>query len=271
MGAKRYVDRVLYRLGLAPDPRWERVRRRLATEYLRGHGLEIGALNEPLQVPPEVTVDHLDCRSREENIARHPEIDANEIVEPRYIDDGFTLTAIAGGSQDFVIANHVLEHAPTPLQAPANWARVLSPGGVLFVTVPIAEHCFDRGRSLTSLDHLVEDYELYRRGELDEVRRRNHEHYREWPAVSVPNRQRERGEVPETLSAEELASWARQMTGDNAEIHFHTFSAGSFAEILTYFTCHVAHGMHVEDIAATREVTAILRKEREGATHSKRA
>ncbi|MCP6623602.1 class I SAM-dependent methyltransferase, partial [Klebsiella pneumoniae] len=78
---------------------------------------------------------------REENIRKFPELDAASIVPTDYLEDGFTLASIPDCSQDFVIANHVLEHASNPLQVLSNWARVLRPGGTLFITVPIGSRC----------------------------------------------------------------------------------------------------------------------------------
>jgi ubiquinone/menaquinone biosynthesis C-methylase UbiE len=40
---------------------------------------------------------------------------------------------LADSSQDFVIANHLLEHLPDPIGALKEWYRVLRAGGTLFL------------------------------------------------------------------------------------------------------------------------------------------
>jgi len=77
------------------------------------------------------------------NIKRFPELNASEIVVTDCIDDGFNLTTIPEESQDFLIANHVLEHAPNPIQVLINWTKVLKRNGIFFITVPIGKKCFD--------------------------------------------------------------------------------------------------------------------------------
>jgi hypothetical protein len=60
---------------------------------------------------------------------------------------------------------------------------VIRPGGVVFVTVPIVDRCWDAGRSTTPLQHFIEGYRLYTSGEaadLPMARERNREHYIEF-------------------------------------------------------------------------------------------
>ena len=63
---------------------------------------------------------------------------ASAVVETDVIDDGAGLGGFGDESLDFVIANHVLEHIEDPIAALSNWARVLRPDGVLFLTLPDA-------------------------------------------------------------------------------------------------------------------------------------
>ena len=73
-------------------------------------------------------------------------------LSPTIIDDGFELATIPPDSQDFVIANHLLEHAPNPLQTLLNWHRVLKKNGILFMTLPNGARNFDQGRALPPLN-----------------------------------------------------------------------------------------------------------------------
>jgi SAM-dependent methyltransferase len=194
MGLRTQLKRLGYRLGLLahPDLFWRR--REFSLLYIRGRGLEIGALHDPLPVRDGVVVEYVDVCGRQESIAKFPELDADKIVNPTHICDGFLLSSIPNSSQDFVIANHVLEHSPDPLRALTNWTRVLRPNGVLFTSLPIAEKCFDKGRVLTTLEHLVEDFELTTKGDYAALSERNRHHYEEFLTISNAAVARGRGE-----------------------------------------------------------------------------
>lgn len=236
-------------------------RQNVATRYLRGTGLEIGAMHFPLSVPDGVQVRYVDRLSKEEAIRRYPELDQSRMVDPDIIEDGFTLVSVPPRSQDFVIANHVLEHSPNPLQALQNWARVLRPGGVLYVTVPVAETCFDRGRSQTTIDHLIEDYALCRESRLEEFRARNLQHYEEWVRVSLPNVAREEGREPRAMTPGDVAEEVQRLADSHEEIHFHTFSAASFEALLTAYARVVDPGVQTTEVVDLGgEVIGILRK-----------
>lgn len=87
-------------------------RRYLSSKYLRGHGVEIGALGNPLPLPPGALTFYVDRVAREESQRIYPDASSNPHVEPDRVEDGFALPSIAAESLDFVIGNHVLEHAP---------------------------------------------------------------------------------------------------------------------------------------------------------------
>lgn len=212
---------------------WRLARRRYryAHRHLSGEGLEIGALNFPLKVPPHARVRYVDRATKEQSIRDFPALDPPKLVEPNFIEDGFTLASIPAASQSFVIACHVLEHSPNPLQALENWWRVLAQDGVLLLVVPLCDQCFDHGRALTTLAHMVEDYDSCAGVGIEGLARRNLQHYVEWLTVSTPNIQK-----TQPPSADDVASKANELAEQRAEIHFHTFSTQSFRELLAYFS-----------------------------------
>jgi SAM-dependent methyltransferase len=236
-------------------------RQEVASRYLRGEGLEIGAMHFPLPVPNGVKVKYVDRLSKQEAIQRYPELGGLRMVDPEIIEDGFTLASIPLQSQDFVIANHVLEHSPNPLQALENWTRVLRPGGVLYVTVPVAEKCFDKGRLQTTIDHLVDDYNLCRDSRFDEFRTRNLAHYEEWVRISQPNADREQGREPRVMTPGDLAEEVQRLAQSQEEIHFHTFAPASFEALLAAFTRGIGASVRVAEVVDLGgEVIGILRK-----------
>ena len=77
----------------------------------------------------------------------------------RYIAEASSLGAIATAAYDFVLSSHTLEHLANPLAALTEWKRVLKVGGALALVVPHKEGTFDHRRPVTTLAHLIEDFE----------------------------------------------------------------------------------------------------------------
>jgi SAM-dependent methyltransferase len=230
-------------------------RAQMAKRHLLGEGVEIGAMHSPLMPHRKMKVKYVDNTSLEDNLSRFSELRGRKLVRPDYIEDGFTLTSFASDSQDFVIANHVLEHSPNPLGVLVNWARVLRPRGSMLLTVPIAETCFDRGRQETTLEHMREDY--FADSQL--LNRRNFEHYMEWLAISEPVIHTMHGRTPIMESESQRRERAKEMCRNNQEIHFHTFSAISFYHFLELFCAEFDKRFEVAEVCdAGREVITVL-------------
>lgn len=130
----------------------------IAERYLKGDGIEIGALHKPLKVPATAKVKYLD-RMPSETLRKHyPELDGMPLAPVDVIDDGENLATVADLSLDFVIANHFIEHCQNPIKAVANMLRVLRDDGVLYLSIPDKRRTFDRARQVTTLDHIIRDY-----------------------------------------------------------------------------------------------------------------
>lgn len=180
--------------------------RSLFAMRLSGEGIEIGALHHPLPVPSDVVVRYVDLRTREENIARYPEVPAGDIVETNFVCDGETLSAVADETQNFVIANHMLEHCVNPLMALENFLRVLKPGGRLFLSLPDKRFTFDFRRPATPWEHVLQDYQIQRRVEDRSV----YEEYRQT--------------VDPSLDPDEAVA-------TRYEIHHHAWTQGEILEL----------------------------------------
>ena len=232
-----------------------RRRRKYSYRYLRGEGLEIGAMHLPLPVPPSARVRYVDRATRAENLRTFPSLDPSKVIDPDIIEDGFALASVPDSSQDFLIACHVLEHSSNPVLALENWWRVLRPNGALFLVVPLRDHCFDRGRVLTTVSHLIDDYDLVKRGDDRTFAARNLEHYVEWTTISEPN-------LPDSPKTHTDAHQrARELAVEKSEIHFHTFSIDSFRELLQAFGRRPETPATLVDLAAlSSEVLGVLLK-----------
>ena len=191
-----------------------RLRRFLAEQYFTGRGLEIGALHRPLPVPAGVTMSYADSFPTEE-LARlwSPEVDGHEIAPVDVVTDATTLRGVADASYDFAIASHVVEHLEDPIRALQNLARVVKPGGCVFLALPDRRHTFDRDRPPTSIAHVLRDY----CGHPEASRRA---HYEEWV------------KVVEHLSGEEATARIRDLESTRYPIHFHVWTPGEFSSLL---------------------------------------
>jgi predicted SAM-dependent methyltransferase len=135
------------------------IRHVIADKYLRGEGIEIGALHNPLLVPKGVTVRYVDKWPTPYLKEHYPELKKRRLVHVDIVADGETLSVIQDGSQDFVIANHFLEHCKNPLATVKEMFRVLRDEGVLFISLPDKRYTFDAVRPVTPVEHLLRDYQ----------------------------------------------------------------------------------------------------------------
>lgn len=234
-------------------------RRLLALRHLPAgaRGLEIGALHCPLPLPPDAQARYVDCHAPE--VLRTLRADAGDaIVTPHLLADGFSLACIASVSQDFVVANHVLEHAIDALGTLQNWLRVLRPGGVLFVAVPIGEHCFDRGRNITPAEHFLKDYLLVAAGDGQAMRERNRAHVEEHLAIAAPALAREQCQPwQQPQGAEREREIERLLGADSSQIHHHVFTQDSFTALLGL----LVEQARIERVARSSvEIVGIVRK-----------
>lgn len=131
----------------------------IAKMYIRGNGIEIGGLDYPLKVPKSVRVKYVDRLPLSELKNVYPPERLRNFVPVDIVDDGELLKKIPDASQDFVIASHFFEHCPNPMLAFQNMFRVLKEDGILYLTIPDKRYTFDKDRPLTSLEHLIMDYE----------------------------------------------------------------------------------------------------------------
>jgi len=192
----------------------------LAARYIRGEGIEIGGLGRTLPIPPGARVKYLDRYDREDLYKNFPEMIGKNIIGPDIVDDGETLATVLHSSQDFLIANHVVEHFQNPILFFHNAMRVLKTGGILFLTLPEMNKTFDRNRPVTSFAHLVADYEIGpEHSRLD--------HYREYVRLADNHNAKQAWQT----EAEYQALVSKLMT-ENYSIHFHVWDVAGMIELL---------------------------------------
>jgi predicted SAM-dependent methyltransferase len=232
-------------------PTYFDARAEFAYRYLAGEGLEIGGLNRPLPVPPAARVRQVDRMTTAELAAGYGEdMAGKKLAEVDVVDDGETLATVDDGSQDFIIANHFLEHTGDPIGTIGNHLAKLKPGGVLFYAVPDKRWSFDFRREVTSLEHLIRDRE-----EGPEVSRS--EHFDEW-GLLVTGTDEERAEPNWPERAAEIA---RALDAEDYSIHTHVFTEASFLRLLLHCREVTGEGFEVEASArGGDEIVVVLRK-----------
>ena len=121
---------------------------------LEKQGLEIGPLHKPI-IPKIGTgvlyADHLptdklrDKYRADENVSNDQIQDVDIVVGASGLKD-----AVGSRRFHYVLASHVIEHAPNPLGWFNDIYGFMEPGGILWLAIPDKRYCFDRLRGLTT-------------------------------------------------------------------------------------------------------------------------
>jgi SAM-dependent methyltransferase len=228
-----------------PPPTYLDARTELAARYLLGEGLEIGALHQPLRLPPHARARYVDRLPVEQLRRQYPELAGWELTKVDLIDDGERLATVADGSQDFIVANHFLEHCEDPIGAIANHLAKLRPGGVLLYAVPDKRYTFDFRRPTTPIEHMVADHE-------EGAAPSRGSHYDEWATLVDPQEGETRGRALER---------AREIEATGYSIHMHVWTQAEFLRLM--ITCRERFDEAFDIEAAARqglEFVVVLRK-----------
>lgn len=228
-----------------PPPTYLDARRELAAAYLAGEGLEIGPLHLPLALPAHARARYVDRMPVERLREEYPELAGWKLTPVDVVDDGEALATVAAESQDFIVANHFLEHTEDPIGTVATHLGKLRPGGVLFYAVPDKRYTFDFRRDPTPLEHMLADHE-------EGPERSRREHYDEWVGLVV---------TVENESDEEREARARRLEAERYSIHTHVWTQAEFLGLILAARELLDEEFEIE--AAARqgiEVVVVLRK-----------
>jgi len=159
------------------------------------------------------------------------------------VDDGERLTTVGDASQDFVIANHFLEHCEDPLRTLQQHFRVLKEGAVLFLSLPDKRFTFDSLREVTPFAHLERDY-------------------REGPAWSRDGHFLEWAELVERLTdPAAIRARADELQRRQYSIHYHVWTMEDMVDLLRHLPRVLAVRFSIECIMRNEgEVNIVLRK-----------
>lgn len=219
-------------------------------KHIKGKGIEIGALQNPLDLTGlDVSeIKYVDRLSLKDLREHYPELDNMNIKDPDIIDDCETLKSIEDNSLDFIIANHLIEHLSNPVGSLVNWHSKLRKDGIIFLAAPDMDKTFDKKRDLTTLEHLIIDSKLdpETRNVLDKY------HFYEW-AILVQNK-----------TGEEALKGGDDLHSKSISIHYHTFKFKSLKKVIQYLNSQKKVKFKIVDFSQTHksgnEFIFILRK-----------
>lgn len=235
-----------------PAPVFLDARREFAERFLAGEGLEIGALHQPLRTPARANVRYVDRMSVEDLRTEYPELEEWDLTPVDVIDNGELLSTIPEASQDFIVANHFLEHCEDPIRTIETHLGKLRPGGVLFYAVPDKRYTFDSRRPPTPLEHIVADHE-------QGAERSRAEHYDEWARLVVDT------EAPAGAEGAAFEEWAarraRELEKDAYSIHMHVWTQAEFLKLILHCRDRFEEAFDIEAAARQAiEFIVVLRK-----------
>lgn len=133
----------------------------LAGLNLDGAGLEIGGGYNPIASKDEFRVDHLDHADRDTLVAKYASqgIDTSRIQAVDYVWSGQAYAELVGEKRyDWIIASHVIEHLPNPIQFLNDCTEILSENGILSLVIPDKRFCFDYYRPPSGLARLIDAF-----------------------------------------------------------------------------------------------------------------
>lgn len=197
--------------------------------YIKGKGIEIGALYNPMRVNPQIAkVCYVDRMKIEDLRKQYPELEDYDLVPVDIIANGETLETIQDATQDFVIANHFLEHCQDPILTVKNMLRVLKPGGIIFLTVPDKRFTFDKRRAVTSIGHLLKDHN-------EGVQSSKTQHFFEWARFicGIENEQ-------------ELEMKVQELMAMDYSIHFHVWEKKGMDEFLSFLNASMNFNFEIQ-------------------------
>ena len=127
-------------------------------------GIEIGALDSP--IVPDTSqkeriyyLDHLSTADLRKKYQNDDTVNKESIVSVNYVvPDNDIKKVVTKNKFDYVVASHVIEHIPNPIQWFEDVLQILKPGGFIYLVIPDKRFTFDLQRPITTFGQLYERY-----------------------------------------------------------------------------------------------------------------
>jgi hypothetical protein len=145
------------------------------------------------------------------------------------------LHMIENETYDFVASCHMLEHSANPIKVLHEWQRILKDSGTLLLLLPHKDATFDKSREITSLEHLIDDFEC----EMDE---NDKTHIDE--AISLYNQKHDLG-IANPLYSSFFNEELMKDNFKNRLVHHHVFNLHSAVKMIDFVNFEI---LHIENI-----------------------
>jgi len=145
----------------------------------------------------------------------------------QFIGEAADLSAVKDASYEFVLSCHSLEHVANPIKALKDWSRVMKQHGRLVLVLPDKEFTFDHNRPITTLTHLIEDYNNH-------VTESDTTHFEEVIALHD-------FKYDAFVKSKEDLINRTHLNIENRAVHHHVFNLGLIKELLVYCGFEMVH------------------------------
>ncbi|MEW6714118.1 MAG: hypothetical protein AB1306_03365 [Nitrospirota bacterium] len=223
-------------------------REELSEKYIRGNGIEIGALLSPLKTFNDAKMKYVD-RFGEDGLRKHyPEIGIKGLIQPDIIDNGEILDKIENDSLDFIIANHFMEHTENFIGTLRNHLNKVKVSGILYYAIPNKNETFDFYRECSTFEETLED-------EKDNGIGNRYRRYKDWVEnVGIKYNKH----VYYDIEQEMKGLMARQYS-----IHFYVWDYESFKKMIEQVKDYLNNFSILEYVPSSKiENILILRREK---------
>lgn len=146
------------------------------------------------------------------------------------ISDGTELKTVENEKYDFLLSCHSLEHIANPLKALIEWKRVIKKDGFIVLIIPHKDNTFDHKRPVTSLEHLISDYN-------NNIQEDDKTHFEE--VIQLHDISMDQG--VDNIESLKMRTWDNY---ENRFIHHHVFNTPLIVKIadhLNFKVCDVQH------------------------------
>lgn len=215
----------------------------LAEHYVKGNGIEIGAAQLPVHLPPQAKVKYVDVFTEQDLAKALPKYTKLDLVHVDVVDDGEKLTKFKNNSLDFIIANHFIEHCLDPIGTILNMYAKLRDEGVIYLGIPDKRYTFDIDRPLTSYQHLLEEHK-------DKTKQKfRREHTLEYVRL---------GDEKNTTTTEQRTE---ELLASGYRIHYHVWTQREMTEMFARISQDFNIDLEIEALLKNHhEVLYVLRK-----------
>lgn len=182
----------------------------IATAFLHGRGVEIGALTQPTDLSPDCEVLYYDRFPAHVLRTFYDHTGEGPLFEPDVLGNAETLEGLGAETFDFIIANHVVEHLEDPIAFLKSVASHLNIGGRAMLAAPDKRYTFDVSRPITPFRHLMVDH-------FHGSHHSRQDHFREYAKLT------------EGIADRDLGTRIAELDrADMHPIHFHVWDAEAF-------------------------------------------